>query len=369
MEKLSYPHSQRLQYVFQGFRAGDSVEKIEGLTAIHPWFLEQIQSLVSMENLLKRPQQELDRELILKAKRMGFSDARIGGLRQEVHHQNSEDKIRNLRHQFQLRPAFEQVDTCAGEFEASTPYFYSTYWSSPTEQERMGEGARQAVGEGAGQGVEEGAEKESGQGVGQGAEKRKKGVVILGSGPNRIGQGIEFDYSCVRGVLSLQKAGCSVALINSNPETVSTDYDIADLLFFEPVVAECVEEVMHYLNTTKKEKSGMEVGGFVSQLGGQTALSLAPILVERGFKMLGTSLKNLHRAENRKLFLKVCEKLKLHQPDSAAVSSLDEAKAFRQKRGFPLICRPSYVLGGRAMEILENGHGSRKLFSKICLCY
>jgi carbamoyl-phosphate synthase large subunit len=302
MEKLSYPNSQRIWHIFQGLRHKFSVDQINEMTKIHPWFLEQLEDIIQFEETIKKT--ELDQDIILRAKRKGFSDARIAKLKSKT-----EAEIRQIRHTLSIHPAFLQVDTCAGEFQSSTPYYYSSYWSqsefSIPDQDI---------------------------------------VAVIGSGPNRIGQGIEFDYSCVRGVKALQKAGFKVAMINSNPETVSTDYDTSDYLFFEPLTVEALIEIFRSI----KPK------GFVAQLGGQTPINIAADLVNSGFILLGSSLTALDQAEDRKQFAQICRELNLKIPESAMVSSIDEAMTMEAKVGYPMICRPSYVLGGRRMEVIEN---------------
>jgi carbamoyl-phosphate synthase large subunit len=302
-DRISYPNSQRLFHIYQAFRDGRNLAEIEDLTHINPWFLEQLQAMVDLEKEIAQ-QWPLPSAQILKAKRKGFSDALIARLVDQKPAQ-----ILALREKLQLFPKFQQVDTCAGEFASQTPYFYSTYWAqadAPTEF--------------------------------------KKPVVIIGSGPNRIGQGIEFDYSCVRGVKAYQRLGHQVVMINSNPETVSTDYDTSDILFFEPLTEEHVGEILRRVQPK----------GFVAQLGGQTPISLAHVLVDRGFALLGSSLRTIDLAEDRGLFGDICRELEFQIPQSAMVSDLKEALAAVERIHYPVICRPSYVLGGRRMEVIEN---------------
>lgn len=302
LEKISYPNSQRIWHIFQAFRHGLTIGQINELTKIHPWFLEQIQSIIEFEQQIKKS--DLDFENLLKAKRKGFSDARIAKLKS-----CTEVEVKKIRQNLKLKPSFLQVDTCAGEFLSSTPYYYSTYWSSAE------------------------------------IDKPSKAIVaVIGSGPNRIGQGIEFDYSCVRGVKALQKLGYLVAMINSNPETVSTDYDTSDYLFFEPLTAEFITEVFDVIKPM----------GFIAQLGGQTPINLASQLQKNGYSLLGSSLDALDQAEDRKLFAKICRELNLKIPQSVMVGSLAEALASESSVGYPMICRPSYVLGGRRMEVIDN---------------
>ena len=302
LEKISYPNSQRIWHIFQALRHGLKIEQINELTKIHPWFLEQLYSIVEFEKEIKTS--DLDLAMLTKAKRKGFTDARIAKLKNKT-----EAEVTKCRQALLLRPSFLQVDTCAGEFLSSTPYYYSTYWS-----------------------------------FAEVAAPEKPIVAVIGSGPNRIGQGIEFDYSCVRGVKALQKLGYLVAMINSNPETVSTDYDTSDFLFFEPLTSEAITEVFNLIKPV----------GFIAQLGGQTPINLAYQLEKNGFKLLGSSLASLDQAEDRKLFSKICRELNLKIPQSAMVGSLAEALEHENSVGYPMICRPSYVLGGRRMEVIEN---------------
>lgn len=310
LEKISYPNSQRIWHIFQAFRSGITLDKIQELTFITPWFLEQIETLVQFENEFKTTS-SLQKKYLQKAKRFGFTDARLAKL---AHLKNTTaitaQDIKNLRFQFNLHPAFLQVDTCAGEFKSSTPYFYSTYWSEPD----------------------------------QNIQTVAQTVAVIGSGPNRIGQGIEFDYSCVRGVKALQKLNYHVAMINSNPETVSTDYDTSDSLFFEPLTEEHVGEIF----------KAIKPFGFVAQLGGQTPINLARSLVDLGYKLLGSDLEAIDLAEDRKKFSEICRELNLKIPNSEMASGTKEALEKEILIGYPMICRPSYVLGGRRMEVIEN---------------
>ena len=306
LEKISYPNSQRIWHIFQAFRHGLSLEMIHELTQITPWFLEQIEGLVKFETSFKK--NELNTDLLLEAKRLGFTDARLAQLKNF-----SVSNIKNLRQKLNVRPAYLQVDTCAGEFKSETPYYYSTYWSKPSDF---------PLSLAAGQKI----------------------ISVIGSGPNRIGQGIEFDYSCVRGVKALQKLNYKVAMVNSNPETVSTDYDTSDFLFFEPLTVECLSEIF----------SALRPEGFIAQLGGQTPINLSKPLVESGFKLLGSSLNAIDLAEDRKKFSEICHELKLSIPKSVMVGGVQDALANESQIGYPMICRPSYVLGGRRMEVIEN---------------
>ncbi|MCB0412849.1 MAG: carbamoyl-phosphate synthase large subunit [Bdellovibrionales bacterium] len=300
--KLTYSNSQRIFHIFQAFRDGFSVSEINEKTKIAPWFLEQIKTLVDFESKLFS--NELNLELLRQAKKLGFSDAHIAEICLMEKRQ-----VTKLREENGLFPRYFQVDTCAGEFQSQTPYFYSTYWASPL-----------------------------------GFSDGENTVVLLGSGPNRIGQGIEFDYSCVRSVKRFQKEGFKVVMVNSNPETVSTDYDTADELYFEPLTSEHVGEVLRH--TQPK--------GFVSQLGGQTPILLSKALTQSGYKMLGTSLQSMDLAEDRVQFVNICRKLNFKIPRAGTATDLNSALKLAEEIGYPLMCRPSYVIGGSRMEIVES---------------
>ena len=303
-KKLSHPNSQQIFHIAQGFREGLTVEQIHALTQITPWFLEQLKDIVDFEKTIKADR-NLSAETLLRAKRLGFSDAAIARLCE-----SDRQEVRLRRHSIGLHPGFSQVDTCAGEFKSETPYFYSSYWvkAGPT------------------------------------INRDNAPVVILGSGPNRIGQGIEFDYSCVRGVKRFRAEGHHVVMVNSNPETVSTDYDTSNELYFEPLTEEAVLEIMLRVKPM----------GFVAQLGGQTPINLASGLVKSGFHLLGSSLDSIDLAEDRGRFSAVCRELDFQIPASGMAASLAEAITIASRIGYPIICRPSYVLGGRRMEVVES---------------
>ncbi|MCB0420449.1 MAG: carbamoyl-phosphate synthase large subunit, partial [Bdellovibrionales bacterium] len=311
-QKLCEPNSQRLFQLFQAYREGHSLDEIFKWTQITPWFLEQIEQMVQLEGLLKS--EPLNEDLMLKAKRFGYSDAAIAWLQGKT-----TQEVKKLRRDWNILPNYNQVDTCAGEFASETPYYYSSYWGERGERAH-----------------------------------REKSVAILGSGPNRIGQGIEFDYSCVRSVGQFQKEGYFVTMINSNPETVSTDYDTSNELFFEPLTLEHVDEVLNYIRP----------GGFVAQLGGQTPISLAPDLVAAGYDLMGSSIVAMDLAEDRGQFVKICQELDFRIPKSGMAGSLNEAKDLANNIGFPIMCRPSYVLGGRRMEIVETSEELENYFEK-----
>jgi len=310
---LTYPNSQRVFHLFQAFRHHFSIDQVYDWTGIHRYFLEQIKEIVDFETIIKQSP-DLTHEILLKAKRYGLSDARIAKLRS-----SSEDRIFKNRQALNVHPGFEQVDTCAGEFASETPYYYSSYWSS----RRV-------------------------------APQLSRSLAILGSGPNRIGQGIEFDYSCVRASFAAKKNGYSVIMCNSNPETVSTDYDTSDALFFEPLTVEHINEVFLFVNPE----------GFVAQFGGQTPIKLLFPLVARGWKNKGSSGHTVALAEDRTLFADLCDKMGFLIPPSGIAGYLEEGLNVAQKIGYPLIARPSFVLGGRRMEVLENEEELKSYFHR-----
>ncbi len=297
------PRAHRLFWVAEAFRAGLSVQDVFDLTAIDPWFLQEVEEIVRVEaDLAKGVPQGAD--ALRAVKRMGFSDKRIAQLAG-----TTEKAVREARHAAGVRPVFKRVDTCAAEFEAYTPYLYSTY-----EEEC------------------------------EAAPTSKPKVMILGGGPNRIGQGIEFDYCCVHASFALSKAGFETIMVNCNPETVSTDYDTSDRLYFEPLTLEDVLEIVH----VEKPK------GLIVQYGGQTPLKLAVPLHELGVPIFGTPPDAIDRAEDRERFAALIDKLGLRQPQNGMARSAEEAFAVARRIGYPVMVRPSYVLGGRAMEIVYD---------------
>ena len=302
---LSTPGAERIWYVADAFRAGLTVDEVFEQSSIDRWFLVQIEDIVSAESALKNmPLSEIDAATLRLLKRKGFSDKRLADLLSV-----SEKALRELRHKHGVHPVYKRVDTCAAEFSTSTAYMYSTYdeecESNPSEREK---------------------------------------IMVLGGGPNRIGQGIEFDYCCVHAALAARDDGFETIMVNCNPETVSTDYDTSDRLYFEPVTLEDVLEIVH------KEKPK----GVIVQFGGQTPLKLANALKAEGVPIIGTSPEAIDRAEDRDLFKQMIERLGLVQPSNAIVRSTEEAVLQAEKVGYPLVVRPSYVLGGRAMEIVYN---------------
>jgi carbamoyl-phosphate synthase large subunit len=282
---------------------------------IDPWFVDQIATLVDLRAaLVDAP--VLDERLLRRSKRAGLSDAQIAALRPEL---AGEDGVRALRHRLHLRPVYKTVDTCAAEFAAATPYHYSSY-DEETEV----------------------------------APSDRPKVIILGSGPNRIGQGIEFDYSCVHAVQALRVAGFETIMVNCNPETVSTDYDTADRLYFEPLTFEDVVEVVHAEDTSAAAAGGPGVVGVIVQLGGQTPLGLARRLKAAGVPIVGTSPESIHLAEDRGAFGKLLAEAGLLAPAHGTATSFAEAKRIADEIGYPVLVRPSYVLGGRGMEIVYD---------------
>ena len=293
----------RIWYLADAFRQSMSLDEIFKITKIDPWFLAQIQDLVAEESALKNTSlSNVDEKLLYRLKRKGFSDKRLADILK-----CSETEVRERRHQFNLHPVYKRVDTCAAEFSTETAYMYSTY--------------------------EEECEAEP--------SDRDK-ILVLGGGPNRIGQGIEFDYCCVHAALAMREDGYETIMVNCNPETVSTDYDTSDRLFFEPVTLEDVLEIV------RLEKPV----GVIVQFGGQTPLKLARALEAEGVPIIGTTPDAIDRAEDRERFQQMIDKLGLLQPMNATARSADEAEILAKKIGYPLVVRPSYVLGGRAMEIV-----------------
>jgi carbamoyl-phosphate synthase large subunit len=318
--KLKTPNADRIWYISQALRQGISVEEVYSLTGVDPWFLHNIIQILEMEERIgsearKQGSPEEKDAVLRQAKEYGFSDKRIAALTGET-----EKNIRDFRRRNGLRPAYKLVDTCAAEFEAYTPYLYSTY-----EKPFYKTGSAGVV------------ECEANP------TDRKK-VIILGSGPNRIGQGIEFDYCCVHAVFALRELGYETIMVNCNPETVSTDYDTADRLYFEPLT---IEDVLNIIELEQPE-------GVIVQFGGQTPLKLAVPLENEGVRILGTSPYSIDRAEDRKKFKELLHKLELKQAESDTAMSIDEAIAVAAKIGYPVMVRPSYVLGGRAMEIVYD---------------
>lgn len=313
--ELKEAGSLRIWYIADAFRIGMSIESVYNLTSIDKWFLIQIQELVLLEKKIKRTGIKGLNPVFLKLlKQKGFSDSRIAILLNK-----REKEIRTIRYQLNLHPVYKRIDTCAAEFSTETAYLYST-WEDECESK---------------------------------PNKKNKKIIILGGGPNRIGQGIEFDYCCVHAALALREDGFETIMINCNPETVSTDYNISDRLYFEPLTLENILEIVRI------EKPY----GVIIQYGGQTPLKLAKSFSEEGVPVIGTTPNSIDRAEDRNLFQKIVSKLNLKQPPNATVTTIEEAKIKSTEIGFPIMIRPSYVLGGREMEIVYNLHTLENYFN------
>ncbi|MDR5727054.1 MAG: carbamoyl-phosphate synthase large subunit [Terriglobia bacterium] len=309
-QRLVTPHPDRLAYIRYAFRSGHSVREVAWMTSMDPWFLQQIKEITDCLGELGETRYDtIAPELLRKVKRMGISDARLAAV-WGIDGPEAVGKIRELRLKHKLRPVYKLVDTCAAEFESFTPYFYSCY----DEEDEA-------------------------------TPTQKKKVIILGSGPNRIGQGIEFDYCCCHAAFALKEDGYETIMVNCNPETVSTDYDTSDRLYFEPLTFEDVLEVYEH-----EAASGAPIGMIV-QFGGQTPLNLALPLKAAGVPIIGTSPESIDLAEDRKRFGKLLDDLKIAQPPGALATSVEEAVAGARRVGYPVLVRPSYVLGGRAMVI------------------
>ena len=301
---LSIPGAERLWYIAEAFRRQMDIEHVNELSGIDPWFLAEIKHLVETEQQIESPNEEISPESLRSWKQMGFSDHRIAEL------MNLEEReIRTLRYTHEIHPVYKRVDSCAGEFDTPTAYMYSTYdeecESNPTDEQK---------------------------------------IVVLGGGPNRIGQGIEFDYCCVHAAMALRNEGYETIMVNCNPETVSTDYDVSNRLYFEPLTIEDVLEICRIENPD----------GVIVQYGGQTPLKIARELAAEQVNIVGTSAESIHQAEDRKYFQNLLKRLKLRQPPNSTAVTVEEALAAAEEIGYPLVVRPSYVLGGRAMEIVRD---------------
>ncbi|MCB0221693.1 MAG: carbamoyl-phosphate synthase large subunit [Chrysiogenetes bacterium] len=309
-ERLRVPKAERLWWIGEAFRRGMSMEEVFEITKVDPWFLGNIEEIVAAEKDVTENGGLEDAARLRELKRMGFSDRRLAALSGK-----SEEEVRTLRYDNGIRPVYKRVDTCGAEFEAHTPYLYSTY-----EDEDEAD-----------------------------VTDREK-IIILGGGPNRIGQGIEFDYCCVHAAFALSADGYETIMVNCNPETVSTDYDTSDRLYFEPLT---LEDVMHIVEAEKPK-------GVIVQFGGQTPLKLAVPLEKLGVPILGTSPDAIDRAEDRRRFSEVIDKVGLKQPENGTATSAEEAVAIAGGIGYPVLVRPSYVLGGRAMEIVYDEAALRR---------
>ncbi len=313
---LRVPNSKRVAHIYEALKRGMAIARIYELTSIDPWFLNNLKQIVETEEQIStRGFQGLDGEFLRICKQQGFSDRQLAWLTG-----TSSNDVRGLRKKLGILPVYKLVDTCAAEFESYTPYCYSTY-----EQEN------------------------------EAVRSERKKIIILGGGPNRIGQGIEFDYCCVHAAFALREIGVESIMINSNPETVSTDYDTSDKLYFEPLTR---EDVLNIIDFEKPD-------GVIVQFGGQTPLNLAVPLEKAGVKIIGTQPDAIDRAEDRKRFQKFLQKLNLRQPDNDTVKTLDEALVSANRIGYPVVVRPSYVLGGRDMRIVYNDQGIKDFMTAI----
>ncbi len=319
IEAMKTPHDGRLYAVEQALRQGHPVAEVCAASGMDPWFVDQILALVELRaDIVAAP--VLDDALLRRAKRAGCSDRQLAALRPEL---AGEDGVRALRHRLEIRPVYKTVDTCAAEFDAATPYHYSAYESDGEAETEVRPSDRPKV-------------------------------MILGSGPNRIGQGIEFDYSCVHAAMALRQAGYETVMVNCNPETVSTDYDTSDRLYFEPLTFEDVLEVWNAENTSGTAAGGPGVVGVIVQLGGQTPLGLAQRLADAGVPIVGTPPEAIHLAEERGAFGALLAEAGLPAPKFGMATSFEEARDVAAEIGYPVLVRPSYVLGGRGMEIVYD---------------
>ncbi|GAB3301699.1 carbamoyl-phosphate synthase large subunit [Epidermidibacterium keratini] len=319
LQELRTPHDGRVYVAERALRLGASVDQVAEASGFDPWFVDQIAGLVETREQIEAAP-ALTESLLRKAKRAGFSDRQIASLRPEL---SGEDGVRTLRWRMGIRPVYKTVDTCAAEFAAHTPYHYSSY-DEETEV----------------------------------VPREKEAVIILGSGPNRIGQGIEFDYSCVHAAMTLREAGFETVMVNCNPETVSTDYDTSDRLYFEPLTFEDVMEVI------EAERSCGPVAGVLCTLGGQTPLGLAQRLKDAGVPVLGTQPEAIDHAEDRGAFGRVLQSAGLPAPKHGTATSYSEAKQIADEIGYPVLVRPSYVLGGRGMEIVYDDDTLRSYIAR-----
>jgi len=318
LQKIATPTEKRIVQLQQALRLGATADQVFEATKIDPWFIDQIVLINEIAHWLSSLD-ELDVDSLRKAKSHGFSDIQIAQLRNI-----SEEEVRSLRYELGVRPVYKTVDTCAGEFPALTPYHYSSY-DLETEV----------------------------------ASSDRKKVIILGSGPNRIGQGVEFDYSCVHAAFALRDAGYETVMINCNPETVSTDYDTSDRLYFEPLTLEDVLEVI------EAEGASGELAGVMVQLGGQTALGLAEGLKSHGVTILGTSPESIELAEERGQFQEILDGAELTAPANGTATNMEEAINIANRIGYPVLVRPSFVLGGRGMEIVYDEASLHDYFGRI----
>ena len=329
--KLGVPSQGRLYYIRYAIKMGWSLQQIHDLTMIDPWFLDQIKQLVDFEDVLCGYQklEDVPADVLRQAKQLGYSDPQLANLYLGRVKTDTILAVRNRRIELGIEPVYKLVDTCAAEFEAETPYYYSTY-ESPIV--RVGDSAKP-----------QGASDDEVR-----VTNRKK-IVILGGGPNRIGQGIEFDYCCVQAAFAAEELGFESVMVNSNPETVSTDYDTSDLLFFEPLTLEDVLNICERLNGAPLGEPG-NLHGVIVQFGGQTPLNLAHGLQKAGVPIIGTDVDSIDLAEDRERFQQLLQKLEIKQPNNGIAFSMEQAVEIADRIGYPVLVRPSYVLGGRGME-------------------
>ncbi|MBI2080075.1 carbamoyl-phosphate synthase large subunit, partial [Candidatus Micrarchaeota archaeon] len=313
-DHLMPPTDLRVFAIFESIRKSVSIDELHKLTKINKWFLERLKYLVDLETEIKSFSQTLSRELLLKAKRAGFSDSQIAKLKN-----SKEDEIRSLRKKLGVFPTYKIVDSCAGEFEAKTPYYYSTY-------------------------------EDENEAIGLNGQK----VLVIGSGPIRIGQGIEFDYCCCHAAFALKELGIKSIMMNNNPETVSTDFDTSDRLYFEPLT---FEDVMNIIENEKPM-------GVIVQFGGQTSINLAERLHKEGVKILGTQVEGIDIAEDRGLFRDLCNKLKILQPKNGTATNEKDALSIAKEIGYPIVVRPSYVIAGRGMQIIYSDDDLKKFIGE-----
>ena len=332
VRKLTVPSQGRWFYIRYAFKMGWTLEQVNNATQVDPWFLDQLKQLVDFEDTLceYKKLEDVPRDVLFEAKKQGYSDPQLANLYLGTINTDTIMAVRTHRKSLGVEPVYKLVDTCAAEFEAVTPYYYSTY-EAPFQT--GGESNSSAMT----------AEDEI-------RVSDKKKVVILGGGPNRIGQGIEFDYCCVQAAFAAQELGFEAVMVNSNPETVSTDYDTSDLLFFEPLTMEDVLNICERLNGKPFGEEGGLLHGVIVQYGGQTPLNLAAGLEAAGVPIIGTSVASIDLAEDRELFAKLCDELNVRQPDNGIAHDVEQAVTIANRIGYPVLVRPSFVLGGRAME-------------------
>ena len=318
---LATPLADRPNWVRTALLTGMTTEEIHGYTGIDPWFLDQLEQIVEQEKLIAERCENglsgVDAEFMLASKQLGFSDCQIAAA---CPHGTTESDVRERRKQLDVTPVYKLVDTCAAEFEAYTPYYYSTYEGE--DETRV--------------------------------DPDRERVMVLGGGPNRIGQGIEFDYCCVHAAMALTEMGYETVMVNSNPETVSTDFDTSDMLFFEPLTHEDVLNIIERISPH----------GVIVQFGGQTPLNLARSLADAGAPLVGTSVDSIEAAEDRDLFTKLIEKLDLRQPPNGMARNSDQAVEIAERLGYPVVVRPSFVLGGRAMEVVYGENSLRRYMAE-----